>query len=94
MKALFNTGLVLLALTGCGTAPHWESRFGQAVREARLAQTLDPEAGLSEAPLPLTDGKSIAGSLGKYNASYGHGMRSLQQQEVNANAAGSAAAAR
>jgi len=93
MKALLSTGIVLLALTGCSTAPHWESRFGEAARQARLAQTLDPQAGSVEAPLPLTDGKSIAGSLGKHAATYGHGLRAAQQ-DVNANAAGSAATAR
>ncbi|WP_205665253.1 hypothetical protein [Caldimonas tepidiphila] len=90
MKALFTIGAILFALAGCSTARHWESRFGDAVRQTREAQTLDPQAGLTESPLPLTDGKAVAGSLDKYWTSYGHGTKGAQQ-EVSANASGSAA---
>ena len=37
---------LLVLLTGCtSVTPHFDSRFGDAVREASRLQTLDPQAG-------------------------------------------------
>jgi hypothetical protein len=34
-----------VSIAGCSSSPAYDSRFGDAVRAARLAQTLDPQAG-------------------------------------------------
>jgi hypothetical protein len=38
--------LVLLgALAGCSATPEYDTRFGDAVRQARMAQVIHPDAG-------------------------------------------------
>jgi hypothetical protein len=46
MKNMTVLAAALLAAGCAGTpAPHYDARFGAAVREARLAMTIDPAAG-------------------------------------------------
>lgn len=74
MKAMYAALLVVL-LTGCvSTAPEWESRFGEASRQARAAQVINPDAPRRNTGLGLTDGKAVAGSMTGYAKSYGYAV--------------------
>jgi hypothetical protein len=57
----------LLALAGCATTtPGWDARFGDAVRQARAQQLVDPAAS-SRAPRPEgLDGKAAAATQRDY----------------------------
>lgn len=37
--------LLLGMLAGCSAMPAYDARFGEAVRQARMAQVIDPQAG-------------------------------------------------
>lgn len=67
------TMCVLAAVTGgCTTSgtPHYDARFGDAVRQARYAMTIDPDAGRNPDPVAGMDGKSAYESLGRYQDSF------------------------
>lgn len=57
----------LLALAGCAaTTPAWDARFGDAVRQARAQQLVDPAAG-GRPPRPEgLDGKAAAATQRDY----------------------------
>lgn len=57
----------LLALSGCAaTTPEWDARFGDAARQARAQQLVDPAAG-GRAPAPEgLDGKAAAATQRDY----------------------------
>ena len=69
-------GLALLAaLGGCsqmtpGATQILDSRFGDAVREARARQTIDPEAGRSGDPVAGIDGEAAHSALVEYHKSF------------------------
>ena len=44
------------------TAPGWEANFGDAARQARAAQVIDPNAPSRNTGLGTTDGKAVAGA--------------------------------
>jgi len=67
-------------LAGCvATAPEWESNFGDAARQARAAQVIDPNASTRNTGLASTDGKAVAGAQGKYADSYGYAVKETRQ---------------
>jgi hypothetical protein len=37
--------LLLGATAGCSATPNYDARFGDAIRQARMAQVINPEAG-------------------------------------------------
>lgn len=64
--------LMLLSLLGaCASSPtpHYDARFGDSVRAARLAQTLDPQ-GVSSNPVAGIDGKAAGAAAGRYHDSF------------------------
>ncbi len=74
MHPKFTTLMVppLLALLGaCASSPtpHYDARFGDAVRAARLAQTLVPQ-GASTNPVAGIDGKAAREAAGRYHESF------------------------
>ena len=61
----------LALITGCSNVtPNFDGRFGDAVREARLRQTLDPSAGQSPTEEPGMDGFAARESIRNYQNSF------------------------
>jgi uncharacterized lipoprotein len=50
--------VVLAMLAGCSTTPNYDKRFGDAVREARRAMTINPDAGKNPDPAAGMDGQA------------------------------------
>lgn len=64
---------VLLALlSGCAASstPHYDARFGDAVREARRQMTLNPDAGANANATSGLDGRAAAGVAERYQHSF------------------------
>lgn len=77
-----STVLAALAacLAGCAnTAPEWESRFGDAARQARALQVIDPGAPSRNRDAALADGKAVAGAQKAYEKSYGYAIEEPKQ---------------
>lgn len=62
------TAAILLA--GCSSSPNYDARFGDAVRQARLAQTIDPNAGRNPDPVAGMDGVSAHEAQKRYHDSF------------------------
>jgi hypothetical protein len=61
---------VLAMLAGCSTTPDYDTRFGDAVREARSAMTIDPKASANTDPAAGIDGQAAREALGRYHDTY------------------------
>lgn len=59
-----------ILLAGCSSSPRYDARFGDAVRQARLAQTIDPQAGRNPDPVAGLDGKSALEAQKRYHDSF------------------------
>lgn len=61
---------VLAALAGCANSPtpNYDQRFGDAVRQARQAQVINPAGG--PAPAAGLDGSAAAEAVGRYHESF------------------------
>jgi hypothetical protein len=90
MKPILPTlCLVAAALCGCvATAPEWETRFGDAVRQSRAAQVIDPAAPSRNVTAPGADGKATAGALTGYATSYGYAVKEAKQPPLTVLPAG------
>lgn len=64
--------LVLLLLAGCANSPtpNYDMRFGEAVRQARLRQTLHPTAVASPDPAVGMDGNAAHDALLQYHNTF------------------------
>jgi hypothetical protein len=71
MHKLF-TVLVLTIFAGCAVSPtpNYDARFGEAVRQARLMQTLNPDAGGKPGPAAGLDGPAASAAMGRYHDSF------------------------
>lgn len=67
---LIAVPLVASALCGCAVTPHYDERFGSAVRDAKLASTVDPAAGKNPDPAAGLDGKAARDALILYQTSF------------------------
>jgi hypothetical protein len=72
---------LLVCVAGCtSVAPQWEARFGDAARQARAAQVIDPAAPTRHGDRSAaTDGKAVAGSQKAYADSYGYAVKETRQ---------------
>jgi hypothetical protein len=61
---------VLAMLAGCTTTPDYDARFGDAVREARSAMTIDPTASANTDPAAGIDGQAAREALGRYHDAF------------------------
>ena len=63
---------LLVLVTGCSTTPEYDTRFGDAVREARLKMTIDPDAGKKHGAQALAgiDGKAAHEAVARYHESF------------------------
>ena len=64
--------LVLLGLlTGCSTVtPNYDMKFGDAVREAKLNMTINPDAGKNPDQALGMDGKAAEETIVRYQDSF------------------------
>ena len=75
--------LTLAALAGCAqTSPGWDARFGDATRQARAAQTADPDAPTRNTAISGVDGKAAAGALKAYADAYGYAVKESKPQVI------------
>jgi outer membrane lipoprotein SlyB len=78
--------LIATGLTGCAaTAPHWDARFGDAARQTRAVQVIDPGATTRNRTVVGADGKAVAGAHKAYAESYGYGVKEPTQPALSVN---------
>ena len=59
-----------LLATGCAGTPHYDAHFGEALRDARLAMTIDPNAGAKADEVKGIDGRAGKEAVKRYHASF------------------------
>ena len=69
MKIYTVLAAALLA-TGCAGTPHYDVRFGEALRDARLAMTIDPNAGAKADEVKGIDGRAGKEAVKRYHDSF------------------------
>jgi hypothetical protein len=62
--------LVLASLAGCSATPHYDKHFGDAVREAKSAMTINPKASDNPDQVAGIDGKAAGESITRYQDSF------------------------
>ena len=62
--------LWLSVLAGCSTTPNYDAKFGDAVREARMKMTLNPEAGNDNVDIAGMDGKASKEAITRYQGTF------------------------
>lgn len=71
---MFKSAIVIIGtlLAGCATTvtPHYDAKFGDAVREAKLRMTINPNAGLNADNVAGLDGKAAKEAVGRYQGSF------------------------
>ncbi len=71
MSRLAFIFLLAGGLAGCSTVtPHYDARFGDAVRAAKQKMIIDPNAGKNPDPAAGMDGKSARETVIRYQESY------------------------
>mgnify|MGYP001584181106 CR=1 FL=1 len=63
--------LLLGLLAACSTVtPNYDARFGDAVREAKLKMTINPDAGRNPDPAAGMDGKAAGDAIILYQGTF------------------------
>jgi len=75
LVALGVAVLASVVLTGCEGlptpyTPRLDAQFGDAVRQARAQQTIDPEAGRNDDPVAGIDGTAAQHTIERYEKSF------------------------
>ena len=73
LTALLALLPALFVVAGCQTAtPNYDARFGDAVRDAKRAQTVDPDAGRKPVPAAATgtDGRASQEAMDRYHDAF------------------------
>jgi hypothetical protein len=60
----------LAVLAGCATTPNYDARFGDTVRQARSAMTINPNASANPDPAAGIDGQAGREAIGRYQDSF------------------------
>jgi len=60
----------LAVLAGCAATPKYDRHFGDAVRQARTAMTINPAASSNRDPVTGIDGQAAATALTRYQDSF------------------------
>jgi len=62
----------IVLVAGCAqtVTPHYDLRFGDAVRDANLAMTIDPDAGRRGDAVMGIDGRAAQESVTRYHDSF------------------------
>jgi hypothetical protein len=69
MKTFTVLAAALLA-TACAGTPNYDARYGEALREARLAMTIDPNAGARPDEVKGIDGRAGKEAIKLYHDSF------------------------
>lgn len=71
-RAAFSILCIILAtfLLACAGPSRLDKNFGKSVKQARINQTLDPEAGKNLEPVTGLDGKAAQSSIEKYRKTF------------------------
>jgi hypothetical protein len=60
----------LCCLAACSTTPRYDRAYGAAVRDARLAMTINPDAGANPDPVAGIDGAAAHEAMLRYQDSF------------------------
>lgn len=60
----------LLSAAGCSTTSRYDARFGEAVRQARLAMLIHPSGSAADDPVAGMDGAAAHEALQRYQDSF------------------------
>lgn len=66
----FASCAMLAILAGCSTTPNYDARFGDTVRQARIAMTINPNASANPDPVAGIDGQAAREAFARYQDSY------------------------
>jgi len=69
MKIYTVLAAALLA-AGCAETPRYDMHFGEALRDARLAMTIDPNAGAKADEVKGIDGRAGKEAVKRYHDSF------------------------
>ncbi len=69
MRPIISLAAAIL-LAGCSSAPNYDARFGDAVRQARLTQTIDPLAGRNPDQVAGIDTEAALHAQKRYHDSF------------------------
>ena len=69
MKNL-TLALSIVLLAGCSTTPNYDTHFGDAVREARLQMTINPDAGSNSDQALGMDGRAAREAVILYQGTF------------------------
>jgi hypothetical protein len=90
MKLILGSIMAGALLSGCvSTSPDWESNFGDAARQVRAAQVINPNAPTQNTGIGNTDGNAVAGAQKSYSESYGYGVKEAKQPALSISTTGS-----
>lgn len=67
-KAIWVAALATLA--GCAATPDYDRHFGEAVRQARTAMTINPAASSNSDPVTGIGGQPAAAAITRYHESF------------------------
>ena len=67
---IFTVLAAALLAAGCAETPHYDVRFGEAVRDARVAMTIDPDAGAKADEAMGIDGRAGKEAVKRYQNSF------------------------
>lgn len=62
--------LFVLMLGACSTTPNYDAKFGDAVRQARMQMTINPNAGNDPDQVAGMDGKSAKEAVTRYQGTF------------------------
>jgi hypothetical protein len=67
---IFTVLATALLVAGCAETPRYDVRFGEALRDARLAMTIDPDAGAKADEAMGIDGRAGKEAVKRYQDSF------------------------
>lgn len=75
MKIEFITGMAaslfaMATLSACQTTPNLDAKFGDAVKQARLQQTVNPDASKNTDPVAGINGQTANAIITRHQKSY------------------------
>ncbi|MFM1991884.1 MAG: hypothetical protein RJA99_4841 [Pseudomonadota bacterium] len=76
-------------LAGCAATPRYDATFGEAVRQARALQVLNPDAGRDGDTLPGIDGRAGRAAVERYQSSFKDPVPTFEVLNIGGIATGS-----
>jgi len=66
----FATALLPVVLAACSSTPVYDQKFGDAVREARVKMTINPDAGKNADTVAGMDGRAAKETITLYQETF------------------------